>query len=102
VYAVHGADCCNLVYRVVMREKRKPVRQSVSLAPRVARRVRALADAKRSSASRVIAELVEAGLEAKEQERHRFLELAERFASSQDSRERERLKEELARLTFGD
>jgi hypothetical protein len=84
-----------------MRKGRKPVRQSVSLAPRVARRVRALANAKRSSASRVIAELVEVGLEARDQERHRFLDLAERFAGSRDPRERERLKEELARLTFG-
>jgi predicted transcriptional regulator len=84
-----------------MRRNRTPVRQSVSLAPRVARRVRALASAKRSSASRVIAELVEAGLEAQEQERQRFLELAERFAASTDGTEREGLKRELARLTFG-
>jgi len=83
-----------------MRE-RKPVRQSVSLAPRVARRVRALANAKRSSASRVIAELVEVGLETQEQERRRFLDLADRLVSSQDSREREKLKDDLARLTFG-
>jgi DNA-binding IclR family transcriptional regulator len=84
-----------------MPEKCKPVRQSVSLAPRVARRVRALANAKRSSASRVIAELVEVGLENQDHERQRFLDLAERFANSRDPRERERLKEELARLTFG-
>ena len=79
----------------------KPIRQSVSLAPRVARRVRALANAKRSSASRVIAELVEVGLETHDHERQRFLDLAEQFANSRDPRERERLKEELARLTFG-
>lgn len=81
--------------------KPKPVRQSVSLAPRVARRVRALASAKRSSASRMIAELVEVGLAAREQERRRFMQLAERFAAERDTSERERLKEELARLTFG-
>lgn len=84
-----------------MSDKRKAVRQSVSLAPRVARRVRALANARRSSTSRVIAELVEVGLETQEQERQRFLDLAERLVGSQDPRERERLKEELARLTFG-
>jgi len=84
-----------------MPERPKAVRQSVSLAPRVARRVRALANAKRSSASRVIAELVEVGLETKEQERTRFLDMAERLARSKDTHERERLKEELARLTFG-
>jgi hypothetical protein len=89
------------VYRWRIPQERKPVRQSVSLAPRVARRVRALANARRSSASRVIAELVEAGLETQAQERQRFLDLAERFASTKNAREREQLKEELARLTFG-
>jgi hypothetical protein len=80
----------------------KPVRQSVSLAPRIARRVRALARTKRTSSSRVIAELVESGLEAQEQERRRFLDLADRLTRSTDSEERQHLKEELARFTFGD
>jgi DNA-binding MarR family transcriptional regulator len=43
----------------------KPLRQSVSLSPRVARRVRALARLKKASASRVIAELIKSGLEAR-------------------------------------
>jgi hypothetical protein len=68
----------------------------------VARRVRTLARAKRASASRVIAELVESGLEAHEAERDRFLKLADRLTSSKDPDEQERIKEELARLTFGD
>ena len=79
----------------------KPLRQSVSLAPRIARRVRAIARSKRTSASRVIAELIESGLEAKERERLHFLELADRLTKSADGQERESLKEELARLTFG-
>ena len=73
----------------------------MSLAPRLARRVRALAKSRRTSASRVIADLVESGLEAEEQERRRFLGLADRLARSDDPRERERIKEELARMTFG-
>lgn len=73
----------------------------MSLAPRVARRVRALAKSRRTSASRVIADLVESGLEAEEQERRRFLDLADRLTRSDDPRERERIKEELARMTFG-
>ena len=80
----------------------KPVRQSASLAPRIARRVRALAKTKRTSGSRVIAELVESRLEAQVQERRRFLELADRLTRSTDSEERQHLKEELARFTFGD
>jgi hypothetical protein len=50
----------------------------------------------------VIAELVESGLEAKESERDRFLQLAERLARSTDRAEQKRIKAELARLTFGD
>lgn len=77
------------------------VRQSVSLPVRVARRVRSLARASRSSASRVLARLVEDGLEARARERQRFLEIADRLARSEDPKEQARLKEELARLTFG-
>jgi hypothetical protein len=64
--------------------------------------VRALAKTKRTSSSRIIAELVESGLEEREQERRRFLELADRLTRSTDSEERQHLKEELARFTFGD
>jgi predicted DNA-binding protein len=84
-----------------MQDTGKPLRQSVSLPPRTARRVKALAKARRASASRVIAELVESGLEAQERERERFFELTDRLTRSTDSAEQKRLKEELARLTFG-
>lgn len=80
----------------------RPLRQSVTLSAAVARKVRTLARAKRASASRVIAELVESGLEAQDAERDRFLRLADRLTSSKDAAEQERIKEELARLTFGD
>jgi hypothetical protein len=50
----------------------------------------------------VITELVESGLEAQEDEKRRFLDLADRLARSTESAEQKRLKEELARLTFGD
>ena len=52
--------------------------------------------------NRVLVELIESGLAAREQEKKRFLELAERLASSQDREEQSRLKEELARMTFGE
>jgi hypothetical protein len=77
-------------------------RQSVSLPPRLAHRIKTLARTKRTSASRVIAELLESGLNAQEQERKRFLELADQLTRSKDAREQQRLKDELARLTFGD
>lgn len=80
----------------------KPIRQSVSLPPGVARRVRALVKSSRSSANRVLVELIESGLEAREQERKRFFELADRLVESRDPEEQRRTKEELARMTFGD
>jgi DNA-binding IclR family transcriptional regulator len=79
----------------------KPVRQSVTLPPKTARRVRSLAKAGRTSASRVLVDLVEAGLAAREGEKRRFLDLADRLARSDDPSEQARIKEELARLTFG-
>lgn len=80
----------------------KPVRQSVSLPPSLARRVRSLAESKRTSANRTLVELIESGLRAREQERKRFFELAERLAQSRDAEEQGLLKEELARMTFGE
>jgi hypothetical protein len=80
----------------------KPLRQSVTLPPRVARRVKSLARSRRISASRVLVDLVESGLEAVDRERQHFLDVAERLAQSTDAAEQARLKDELARLTFGD
>lgn len=80
----------------------KTVRQSVSLRTSVARRVKAIAKSSRTSANRVLVELIESGLEAREQERRRFFELADRLMKSEDLEEQGLLKEELARMTFGD
>jgi len=80
----------------------KPVRQSVSLPPRVARQVKSLARTRRTSANRVLVDLIESGLEARELEKQRFLDLADRLARSRDLEEQTRIKEELASLTFGD
>ncbi len=80
----------------------KPVRQSVSLPARVARRVKSLARTSNTSANRIIVDLIESGLETREQERKRFLELADRLARSRDAEEQKRVKEELARMTFGE
>ena len=80
----------------------KPTRLSISLSPRVTRRVKSLAKTSRTSANKIIVELIESGLEAKEQEKKRFFELADRLAPSHDPEEQDRVKEELARLTFGE
>lgn len=84
-----------------MAAPQRNVRQSVSLPPAVARRVQALAKRRRTSANRVIVDLIESGLEAKEREKVAFFDLAERLAQAPDRAEQERLKAELARMTFG-
>lgn len=76
-------------------------RQSVNLPAHVSRRVRALAKTKGLSSSKVIADLVESALAAKEREKEHFFELAEQLARSTGRSQQKRLKAELARLTFG-
>jgi metal-responsive CopG/Arc/MetJ family transcriptional regulator len=85
-----------------MAQPEKVVRQSISLPSGIARRVKTLAKRERMSANRVIVNLIETGLEAREREKREFFELAERLANSSNSAEQKRLKEELARLTFGE
>ncbi len=80
----------------------KVVRQSVSLPIRIASRVKSLAKTSGASANRVIVELIETGLEAREEEKKRFFDLADRLAHSRDPSEQKRLKEDLARMTFGE
>jgi predicted DNA-binding protein len=80
----------------------KSVRQSVTLPARVARRVKSLAKISSTSANRIIVELIESGIEARQQERKRFINLADRLARSRDAEEQTRLKEELAVMTFGE
>jgi len=79
----------------------KAVRQSVSIPAGIARRVRTLARTRKTSANRVLVDLIEAGLQSKESEKERFFSLVSRLTESSDPAERERLKEELARMTFG-
>jgi len=49
----------------------------------------------------VLVDLIEAGLESKEAEKKHFFELTEHLTECDDPQEKQKLKEELARLTFG-
>lgn len=84
-----------------MAETERTIRQSVSIPSGIAKRVRTLAKTRKTSANRVLVDLIEAGLQAKEAEKERFFSLVSRLTESSDPSERERLKEELARMTFG-
>ncbi len=85
-----------------MAKSQKSVRQSISLPTGIAKHVRAVAKTRKTSANRVLADLIEAGLQSKEAEKERFFALANRLTGSADPAERRRLKEELARMTFGE
>jgi metal-responsive CopG/Arc/MetJ family transcriptional regulator len=80
----------------------KRVRQSVSLPARLARRVRTLAENRKTSTNRVLVELIETGIESKESEKSKFLELADQLTTTADPTKRKRIKEILARMTFGE
>ena len=96
-----GAHRFRLVYSRNM-SRAGAVRQSVSLPSVVAKRVRAIAKTRKLSANRVLVDLIETGLQARESERERFLTLARRFKESSDPKESDRLREELANVIFGE
>jgi hypothetical protein len=84
-----------------MRSVEKPIRQSVSLPVRVAKQVKKLDKMQQTSANRVLVDLIETGLESREAERRRFFQLADQLSASADPEEKQNIKQQLARLTFG-
>ena len=74
-----------MVYGEAMGATSKSLRQTVSLPAQVAKRVKSLAKARRTSANRVIVDLIESGIEAKEREKERFFTLASRLTESKDA-----------------
>ncbi len=91
-----------MVYSGAMPKTSTTLRQTVTLPRPIASRVRSIAKKQRTSANRVIVELIETGLGAREREKRRFFEMAERLTKTSDAAEQTRLKEELARMTFGE
>jgi len=81
---------------------KNPVRRSVTLPRWVAHRVDRIAEGRRVSTNRVLVDLLGDAIRAYEQRRSEFMALADRFQQSADPVETEKLREELARMTFGD
>jgi predicted transcriptional regulator len=77
------------------------VRRSISLPRTLDAKIQKLARRENRSTNRVIENLIETGVEAKETEKRRFFALAERLRESNDQNEIQGIKEELARMTFG-
>jgi hypothetical protein len=67
----------------------------------MAEKIEAIAMNRRVSGNPVIVDLLGDSIAAYEGRRTAFFELADRFQKSADPTETERLREELARLTFG-
>ena len=77
------------------------IRRSISLPSELAEQIDAIAASRHVSANRAIVDLLTDAIVAYQQRRTAFLELADRFQKSKDKAETERLREELARMTFG-
>ena len=67
----------------------------------MAEKVDSIAEARHVSGNRAIVDLLADAITAYEQRRMVFLELADRFQKSTDPVESERLRDELANMTFG-
>ena len=77
------------------------VRRSISIPADIAEKVDAIAAARHVSANRAIVDLLSDAIAAYEERRTAFLELADRFQKSKDPAETKKLRQELARMTFG-
>ena len=94
-------SCIKPVHNGAMATKEKAVRQSVTLPAKVATQIKSMAKRRRLSATRMLVELVEEGIEAQKRKEKAFFELAERFRAADDPKEVERLGEELGQMVFG-
>jgi len=98
-------DHTNMVYndamRVAKRTVKRDVRRSVTLPPEIARQVQTLAKQRRLSDNRVLVELIEQGIQARQQKERDFFEVAQRFRAASDPEEVKRLGDDLGRFVFG-
>lgn len=77
------------------------VRRSISLPAEMAEKIDTIAESRHVTANRGIVDLLADAITAYEQRRTAFLDLADRFQKSKHPAETKRLREELARMTFG-
>ena len=77
------------------------IRRSISLPAKMAEKIDAIAASRHVSGNRAIVDLLTDAITAYDERRTAFLELADRFQKSKDPNETERLREQLARMTFG-
>lgn len=85
-----------------MRTAPKTVRQSVTLPANIALQVRTMAKSRRLSATRMLVELIENGIETEKRKQQEFFDLAERFRNEKDPDAARSLGDQLGRMVFGD
>jgi len=83
------------------RVRARQVRRSITLPPRIAKKVEAIAKRRALSDNRVLVELIEQGIEVAQQKEKRFFQLAERFRAASDPEQVKQLGNELGRFVFG-
>ncbi len=81
--------------------KTELIRRSISIPRDIAERVDEIAAARHVSANRAMIDLLQDAIAAYDQRKKAFLDLADRFQKSTDPSETKKLREELARMTFG-
>jgi metal-responsive CopG/Arc/MetJ family transcriptional regulator len=81
--------------------KAEAIRRSISLPTEIAEKIDSIAASRHVTGNRAIVDLLTDAITAYEQRRSVFLELADRFQKSTSPAETKRLREELARMTFG-
>jgi hypothetical protein len=84
-----------------MRAEIKTVRQRVSLPAKTATQVRNMAKSRRLTATRMLLELIENGIQAEKRKQQEFLDLAKRYRDEADPQEAKRLGDRLGRMVFG-
>ena len=80
----------------------KHVRRSVTLPPKIAKQVETLAKERALSDNRVLVELIEQGIEARQQKEKAFFQLAERFRAADNPEQVKQLGDQLGRFVFGE
>jgi len=80
----------------------KYVRRSITLPPKIAKQVETLARERDLSDNRVLVELIEQGIEARQQKEKAFFQLAERFRAANDPEQVKQLGNQLGRFVFGE
>jgi hypothetical protein len=80
----------------------KQVRRSVTLPATVARQVTRIAKKRRLSDNRVLVELIEEGMEARQQKEKAFFQLAEKFREASEPSQVKDLGDQLGRFVFGE